>query len=72
MALLKHCLTCVYAVFVFFKTTDVFPVVASSGRLALHGHVSTTNLQLTQGEGKGGGGGRGLFYLIPVSTRASV
>ena len=45
--------------------------------LPLEGWHSTATsaqpmLQLTQGEGRGGGGGCGLFYLISVSTRASV
>lgn len=55
------------------------PLATSSGRLALHGHVSTTDAPLTQGgrgwgRASGGGGGWlcGLFYLISVSTRASV
>lgn len=51
------------------RRTDVFPVAASSGRLALHGHVSTTNARVDSG---GGEGGCGLFYLISVSTCASV
>lgn len=71
MVFLSCCPTCVHTVS-FFKTSDVFPMAASCGRLAHRGHVSTTMLQLTQGEGKGGGGVRGLFYLISVSTRASV
>lgn len=67
---------CLHRFFPFFKTTDVFPVAASAGRLALHGHVSTTNAPVDSGGGEGRGregeGVRGLFYLISVSTRASV
>lgn len=48
------------------------PMATFSGRLALHGHVSTTNAPLTRGRGGGGGWLCGLFYLISVSTRASV
>lgn len=35
------------------RRTDVFPVAASSGRLALHGHVSTTNAPVDSGGGEG-------------------
>lgn len=55
---------------VLWRRTDVFPVAASSGRLVLHGHVSTTNASVDSGGG--GREGCGLFYLISVSTRASV
>lgn len=45
-----------FFVFFFFlwKRTDVFLVAASSGRLALHGHVSTTDASVDSGGGECG------------------
>lgn len=49
--------------FFFLKTTDVFPAAASSGRLALHGHVSTTNAPVDSGGGEGRGRGNVAFSI---------
>lgn len=45
---------------VLWRRTDVFPVTASSGRLALHGHVSTTNAPVDSG----GGEWRGMWPFL--------
>lgn len=47
---------------VLWRRTDVFPVAASSGRLALHGHVSTTNAPVDSGGEEGRG--RGMWPFL--------
>lgn len=48
----------------FTTTTDIFP----SGRLALHGHVSTTNAPVDSGGGEGRGRGYVAFPIWSLSA----
>lgn len=56
--------------FLFKTTTDIFP----SGRLALHGHVSTTSAPVDSGGGEGreGGGGGTWPFLSDLCQHSCV
>lgn len=60
LVFLNCCLTCVYGVF-FLRQVMFFPMAASSGRLALRGHVSTTDASVDSGGGEGRGRGTWPF-----------
>lgn len=60
MVFLNCCPTCVYVgffIYFFLRRVMFFPMAASSGRLALRGHVSTTDASVDSGGGEGRGRG---------------
>lgn len=66
---------CEYFVYFWLRSSlveeDVFPMAASSGRLALHGHVSATKAPFDSREGEGEGDVAFSIWSLPALVRQS-